>query len=267
MTIRATTETTIETTIPVQIPPGVPAAAGPGILTHLWPVELRKLVDTPSGLILLGVGALLTGAFGGGQVLFRDDVTYGSIARMAGVPGAMLVPVLAVLLVTAERSQHTALTTYALVPRRSAVLAAKALAVVTIAVAVTALTLIAAAVIAPVGAVIVGHEIPWTVDWTSLGWFTLASVVTALSGYGIALLVDNGPAAIVIVLVWPFLDTTLSIVPEIGRVLNWADVGAVLRLEHGITDVAVGQAITGFTVWVVVPIMLGWFRTLRSEVR
>ena len=263
-----TTETTADASdTPVTIPTEVAAAPGPGILRRLWPVELRKLVDTPAGVVLLGVAALLAGAFGGGEVLYRDGASYGSIARMAGVPGAMLAPVLAVLLVTAERSHHTALTTFALVPRRSAVLAAKALAVITLGVAVTGLSLVAALLITLVGSAVVGHDVPWTVDWVSLGWFTLSAVVAALSGYGVALLVGNGPAAIVIVLVWPFLDTTMSLVPEIGRVLDWADVGAVLRLEDGITGTAVGQAVTGFAVWVVVPVVLGWVRTLRSEVR
>jgi len=250
------------------VPPGAATAPAPGLLRRLVPVELRKLVDTPSGVVLLLVGALLAGAFGGGQALFREDLGIGGVARMAGVPGAMLAPVLAVLLVTAERSQRTALTTFALMPRRSAVLMAKGLAVVTLGIAVTVLALLAALLIAPVGSLIVDQPVVWSIDWASLGWFTLATVVATLSGYAIGLLVGNGPAAIVIVLVWPFLATTMSIVPEIARVLEWIDVGAVLALEDGDPSATVvAQAITGVAAWVLLPGVLGWLRTVRSEVR
>lgn len=250
------------------VPTGVATAPAPGVLRRLLPVELRKLVDTPSGVVLLLVGALLAGAFGGGQALFREDLGIGGIARMAGVPGAMLAPVLAALLVTAERSQRTALSTFALMPRRSAVLVAKGLAVVALGVSVTVLALLAALLIAPVGSLLIDRPVLWTVDWVGLGWFTLATVVAALSGYAIGLLVGNGPAAIVIVLVWPFLATTMSIVPELAQVLEWIDVGAVLALEDGEPSATVvARAVTGVAAWVVLPGVLGWLRTLRSEVR
>lgn len=85
-------------------------------LLRLWLVELRKLVDTPAGVALLAVGALLAGVFGGGVALLSEDATLDRIVRLAGTPTGLLLPVLAVLLVTGERQHRTALTGYALTP-------------------------------------------------------------------------------------------------------------------------------------------------------
>ncbi|MFW6598038.1 hypothetical protein ACQBAU_16735 [Propionibacteriaceae bacterium Y2011] len=241
-------------------------AVSPPAFVRLWLVELRKLVDTPAGIILLAVGALSAGVFGGGAVLLRPDTTYGEVARMAGIPGGMLLPVLAILLVTSERSHRTALSTFAMEPRRSRVLLAKAGAVVTLAVAVTVLSLVAAAVITPVGSMITGHEIPWQIEWQEPLWFTLGTVLAGLSGFALALLIGNGPAAIVIVLGWPTIALIMSIVPEVQEVLSWVDVAAVSTLEDGATGTEVAKVITGIACWVVVPGIIGWIRTVRSEV-
>ena len=112
-------------------------------LLRLWLVELRKLVDTPAGVALLAVGALLAGVFGGGVALLSEDATLDRIVRLAGTPTGLLLPVLAVLLVTGERQHRTALTGYALTPRRGRVLVAKAFAVLTLAVAAWAMALLA----------------------------------------------------------------------------------------------------------------------------
>ncbi|MEZ5088726.1 MAG: ABC transporter permease subunit [Micropruina sp.] len=119
-------------------------------LLRLWLVELRKLVDTPAGVALLAVGALLAGVFGGGVALLSEDATLDRIVRLAGTPTGLLLPVLAVLLVTGERQHRTALTGYALTPRRGRVLVAKAFAVLTLAVAAWAMALLAGVLIAAV---------------------------------------------------------------------------------------------------------------------
>src|SRR5690242_10174181 len=81
-------------------------------------VELRKVVNTPAGIAICAVSAVLAGVFGAGAVLYRHPAGIGSIALLAGAPGGTLVPVLAILLVTAERTHRTALATYALTPQR-----------------------------------------------------------------------------------------------------------------------------------------------------
>lgn len=236
-------------------------------VARLWLVELRKLIDTPAGLVLVGVGAVLAGVFGGGAALLRDDVTYGDVARMAGIPGGMLVPVLAILLVTGERQHRTALTTYALVPQRDRILLAKVTAVITLVISVSVLALLAAAAVTPISSAVTGTSIPWTFDGVDLVWFTVGMTVSALSGLALALLIGNGPAAIVVVLAWPVIAAMLSVLPTAAAVLDWVDVAAVARFADGITSLELGQAATGFVAWVVIPGFLGWVRERRAEVR
>lgn len=236
-------------------------------LPRLWIVELRKLVDTRVGLVLIGVGALLAGCFGGGALLMRDQATFGEIAQLAGVPGATLAPVLAVCLVTAERTHRTALVTYALVPRRSRVLVAKIIAAATLAIIVVLLALLAALIITPVGSAITGVTVYWQVDWPAMGLFAAGSVLAALSGCALGLLLGNAPAAIVIILVWPMLESGLRQFPAPARALDWIDVAALSRWSDGITVVEVGQVISGIAVWVVIPGVIGWIRAVRGEVR
>ena len=88
--------------------------------------------------------------------------------RTVGTAG-VLIPVLGILAVTSEWSQRTALTTFALVPRRERVIAAKLLAGLALAlasVAVCLVTSLAATALVPV----VGHgEGAWDVAASGVG--------------------------------------------------------------------------------------------------
>lgn len=236
-------------------------------LLRLTRVELRKLVDTPSGIALVAAGALLAGVFGGGAALFLEGPTFGAIARMAGTPGTMLLPVLTILLVTSERHHRTALTTYALVPTRRPVLGAKALAVVALGLVTAALSLAAAAMIVPVGSFITDTSIPWTIEWSAHLWLTAGIVLAGLSGFAVGLLTGNAPAALSIVLAWPVVDLLMSVVPEVATALSWVDINAVLTLADGIAPVDVARVLTGIAVWIVLPGVLGMVRELTTEVR
>lgn len=234
---------------------------------RLWAVELRKLVDTPSGVALVAAGALLAGIFGGGAVLFIDDVTYGDVARLAGIPLLTLLPVLAILLATSARHHRTALATYALVPARGRILTAQALAVITLGLIAAALTLVAAAIITPVGGLVTSQPIPWTIDGGSHGALTAGIVLAALSGYAIGLATGLAPIAITIVLAWPPIALLLSIIPTAADVLAWLDVNAVAALSDGATGVEVARVATGVVAWILVPGVVGVVRELRTEVR
>lgn len=236
-------------------------------LLRLWLVELRKLVDTPAGVALLAVGALLAGVFGGGVALLSEDATLDRIVRLAGTPTGLLLPVLAVLLVTGERQHRTALTGYALTPRRGRVLVAKAFAVLTLAVAAWAMALLAGVLIAAVSSPIVGHPIAWSIDWTTQLWFGLSLVLAALSGYAVGLAIGNAPAAISLLLAWPMLALFLGVIPQAAEVLAWLDVNAVVALVDGIEPIELARVATGAAVWVILPATAGVLRELNREVR
>ena len=234
---------------------------------RLWLVELRKLVDTPSGIALLAGSALFAGLFGGGAALFIENVTFGDIARLAGIPLLTLLPVFAILLATAGRQHRSVLTTYALVPSRSRVLAAQLLAVITLAVLAAALLLVAAAVITPVGALVTGKDIAWQIDWFSHLRLAAGILLAAVSGYAIGLATGLAPVAITIVLAWPALSLFLSILPRAAEILSWLDINAVADLGGPVTGTALARVATGIAVWIIVPGVIGFARELRAEVR
>jgi ABC-2 type transport system permease protein len=229
-------------------------------LATLTVVELRKLVDTRAGIAICVVSALLAGAFGAGALAYRHPATIGGIALMAGVPGGTLLPVLAILLVTAERTHRTALATYALTPQRHRVLLAKAAGTVALALAITPLSFLAALVIGPVGSAVSGHRMTWTVAAGPVARTALIDVLMALTGYALALATANAPTSIVIVLVWPVLQSTLQTAsPAMGRVVSWLDVLAVTESP--------ARAATALAFWLALPILIGFRRTLRADVR
>lgn len=233
-----------------------------------WLVELRKLVDTRAGLALIITGAVLAGVFGGGVLLYRDGVTLTTLATMAGVPGGILAAVASVLLVTGERSHRTALSTYALTPRRGRVIAAKAAAAATLAVAVTVLAIIAALIIAPVGSALTGHTVIWTLDARELAAFTVSNVTLSLAGWALASLCGNAPAPIVILLVWPMIASLIAQAgPGAAEALTWIDQSAAARLVSDTTALDLARIATSILAWIVVPGAIGMVRELKAEVR
>jgi ABC-2 type transport system permease protein len=105
-------------------------------LSRLTAVELRKMLNTRSGMwVTLGVGVGVGVGVGAVTVIFAlvnglahggRDATYTRVLHDAAQPFAYLLPLLGVLLICGEWTQRTTLTTFALVPDRRRVLAAKA---------------------------------------------------------------------------------------------------------------------------------------------
>lgn len=244
------------------------SATRPVTLLTLTVVELRKLVDTPAGFALLGAGAVLAGVFGGGILLFRDRPRLDEIATLAGMPASVLVPVLAILLVTAERSQRTGLVSYAITPRRGRVFAAKTLAAAALGVIVTPLALLASVIIAPVGRALTDQAAQWSVDPSRMIVFTVSNLVLALSAVALASMIANAPAAIVVVLVWPMLSSLIANAdPVAAEVISWIDLGTISTLSDSISAADLGRVATAVALWVVLPGIVGARRVLREEVR
>src|SRR3712207_7919978 len=96
-------------------------SARPAPLGRLVLIELRKAVDTRAARWLLAVAALVCLAVGVLQMTLEADLLQrsvnGAFLAQHGI-AFLLLPVVGILLVTTEWSRRTALTTYALVPRR-----------------------------------------------------------------------------------------------------------------------------------------------------
>ncbi len=90
-------------------------------------VELRKMVDTRAGFWLQLLVAVLTLAAVVVVCIVADadEATFQDLFTVAMTPGAVLLPIIGILLVSSEWSQRTALITFTLVPRRMRVMGAK----------------------------------------------------------------------------------------------------------------------------------------------
>src|SRR5690349_6522397 len=104
-------------------------------MARLTYVELRKMTDTRAGIWLLFVIAAATFAAAILRIALGNESehTLQEAFSVAQLPSSVLLPVLAILCVTSEWSQRTALTTFALVTKRPRVVLAKVLAAVVIA--------------------------------------------------------------------------------------------------------------------------------------
>ena len=114
------------------------APAQPGIpLSRIVTTELRKMFDTRSGFWLMAsIGILALLATAAVIAFSSDDRPDLHLIRHRGVlPDDGCPAVIAILSVTSEWSQRSGLTTFTLVPHRGRVVAAKAIASVTVAVA------------------------------------------------------------------------------------------------------------------------------------
>ncbi len=243
----------------------------PPSLATLTAVELRKSVDTRAGRWLLAVTALLVLA-AVAVALFADDprnLTFDSFLQIAQLPLAVLLPVIGILGVTGEWSQRTALTTFALVPRRLRVVGAKILAGVALAVLASVVAL-AAAALGTALAPLQDGDAGWALTEGMLGRLLLVQVVNVLIGVGFGLLLQSSAIAIVSFFLIPTLVTLVgSLVGAVADLAPWVDVNQAVG-PLGEVDEPSGEEWarygTASLVWAALPLVLGALRVQRREV-
>jgi ABC-type transport system involved in multi-copper enzyme maturation permease subunit len=247
-------------------------AAGPSLST-LFAIELRKTVDTRAGFWLLASStllavavALVTLTFGAAQ----EQVFAVFFVRTVGSMGVLL-PVVGILAITSEWSQRTAVTTFALVPRRERVIAAKLLAGVALALASVGVCLMtSAAATALVPAVGQGAG-TWDVAASGLASSVLFMAMWMLAGAALGLALMSSPAAIVLSYLIPIgLAGLAGGIPGFERVVRWIDLGTVGGELNAMHPALSGQEwahlAAGVAAWVLVPLALGFLRLRRREV-
>lgn len=249
--------------------PGTPGA--PGIpWTRLVGVELRKQVDTRAGRWLLGLIVLVDVALMALFLWAADDAPgWSDLTEAASAGQLLLLPLIGVLAATSEWSQRTALTTFALEPRRTRVHGAKAAAGVLLALGITVATVALAALANLAGGAVADGPGPWGLDGALLGGTALALVLLVLQGLGFGLALLSTPAAIVAYLALPTVWTLVaSLVPAVQDAARWLDMSGPL------TDLMTGQLAgdgwahlaTSTLLWVGVPLAIGLTRTARRDV-
>ena len=245
-------------------------------LSRVTSVELRKMFDTRSGFWLMmsiGIAAVIaTGAV----ILFApdDEIKYSTFAAAIGFPMAVILPMIAVLSVTSEWSQRSGLTTFTLVPHRSRIVLAKAIATVGVAVASMVLAMTIGVVGNVVGSSIAGGSIKWDSTPLELLYIVVGNVLGLLIGFMLGVLIRNSPGAIVAYFVFSFvLPTLFGLLADSAawfRSLRpWVDFNyAQGALFNG--DLTGEQwANLGVTsiIWLIVPLTVGIGLVMRSEVK
>jgi ABC-2 type transport system permease protein len=243
------------------------------MLWRLATVELRKMIDTRAGVALLGVMELLAAAIVVVQLLAGKPATWTFQTFLFGalIPVGILLPVLGVLSMTSEWSQRTAMTTFALVPRRERVLAAKLLAAAVLA----ALAVAACMIDAALGNLVAGARPhangSWHLTGTMVGAALLLMLLYVLVGLGFGVLLQSSPLAIVVYFVVPTAWALVGgLVSWMHRWASWLDLGQTTTpLMHGAWPAGDGwsKLAASAALWIGLPLALGLVRTLRGEVK
>src|SRR5205085_7896100 len=129
-------------------------------------------------------------------------VLLGDFISIAAYMTSFLLPILAIMLVTSEWSQRTALTTFTLEPRRTRVVLAK----LVVAQLFTVLTLALALAVGLMCTAICELAQPELTGWDAApgdiaGWL-VTQTLTMLGGFALATLLLNTPASIVVFVVY-----------------------------------------------------------------
>jgi len=247
--------------------------------TRLVRVELRKARDTRAGFwLLVAIVGLLVVVPGIAVIitLVNDDpIQLDDFVAIASYMASFLLPFLAIMLVTAEWSQRTALVTFSLEPRRSRVVLAKMVA----AVLLTVLNLIAGlgvgVLYTAICEVVQPEQTGWHLIPGNVAGFFVTAVLAMLGGFAIATLLLNTAASIVLFVVYRFVlpgvfAALAALSDAMGELIPWVDFqGAQADLYNW--DVsgaeAWAQLVVSGLLWLVLPLGLGVWRLVRAEVK
>lgn len=255
------------------------SGTAPVPLTRLVRVELRKSYDTRAGFwLLVGIAAvvgLVLGIFTIITLVYEEPILLGDWIVVAAYLTSFLLPILAIMLVTAEWTQRTALVTFSLEPRRSLVLLAKLVVGVILTLATLVLAFVLGVVFNLVCELLQPDTTGWTVAAGDLAGFTVTQTLAMLGGFALATLLLNTPAAIVLFFVYRFvLPGVFGIGTELsegfGKVAVWVDFQGAQEdiYEWSLSGAeAWGHLVVSGFIWLVLPLGLGIWRVLRAEVK
>lgn len=251
----------------------------PGIpLSRLVKVELRKLVDTRAGfwlLVSIGIITALVVLIQQWVVAAQDmHIEYSDIAQAMATPMGIFLPILGIMSVTSEWGQRTGLVTFTLEPRRDRVVAAKLVAGVITAIASVALALVLGVFGNLLYGGLTGHDVVWDVTTLQVGGILLSWVIGLLTGFAFGMLLMNTAAAIVLFFVYSFvlpglLEWGYHTVGWIHDIRPWIDFShaQIPLFDATMTGEDWAQFALSGLVWFVLPLGVGVWRLLRSEVK
>jgi ABC-2 type transport system permease protein len=238
-------------------------------LGRLTLVELRKMTDTRAGFWLLLTTALLTVAVVviAGIAMEEADRTLVNFVAIATAPLSILGPIVGILLVTSEWTQRTSLITFTLVPLRSRVLVAKLLAGV-------ALALIGYQICLAAGLVATGifggdADGTWSLPAAVIGQNALSMTLAMLAGVGFGAVLLASAPAIVLFFVLPTAWGAIGSISALEGAARWLDQSRTMAdmSERALSGTEWARVGTSVAVWVLLPIVIGFWRVKRNDVR
>jgi ABC-type transport system involved in multi-copper enzyme maturation permease subunit len=237
-------------------------------LPRLTKVELRKMVDTRSGFWLQLTVSGLTVLAVVITVLAGDDgdKVFFQVLSNALQPAGILLPVVGILLVSSEWSQRTALVSFALVPERGRLIAAKVLAGIVLALLATAVAL----AIAVLGTALASTDAPhqWSLPLGLLLQDVVYVVTAMIIGIGFGVALQSSAPAIVLYFALPVAFAALGSIHALNGVVDW--INTAEALEPLTTEVMSGhqwaQGLVALALWIGIPFTIGMWRLTRRDV-
>lgn len=251
--------------------------SSPVTFPRLVGVESRKFLDTRTGMWLmiamLGGTVAMAGVGAGLWKVFAESapVNLAFMTSFVGLFVDLLLPVMAILLVTSEWSQRTTLVTFAFEPRRLRVLLAKVVVVAAMTV-ISALVILGVSYLAVVaGNAIHGLDMSSSLEWKAVLGGIAVRMLSSLMAFGFGMALLNSPAAIVGYMGLPTVIEMVALIgPKAVEAMPWFSLSSAMRpLGMGTisTTTQWAQLGTSALIWLVIPIAIGIVRIVRSEAK
>ena len=243
-----------------------PSAPGPIPFSRLVRVEWAKATDTRAARWLLALVTLSTAGMMLVPVLVPTtfDQTYASYLRVAALGLTILLPVVAILMLTGEWSQRSVMTTFTQEPRRIRVLDAK-----------LAVSMVLGGGGAVFGGVVTaaglglasasGRALEANLTVGAITGYLLFVLLNVLAGVALGALLQNSATAIAASFALPAAFALLGTASTL--VADWIDMSTTFNwvLENNWGG-HVPQISVSVLFWVAVPLAAGVVRTIRRDV-
>jgi ABC-2 type transport system permease protein len=247
-------------------------------------VEFRKSYDTRAGFWLLfsiGVITLIAEVIALIVAITQDldDVSLGTFTAVAAVVTSFLLPVLAIMLVTTEWTQRSAMVTFSLESRRTRVVWSKLLVAFLLSLASVVFAIAVGLVCNAIFAATGGTTEWWNQDVSNgvIG-FVISQSLGMLVGFAFAALFLNTAAAIVVYFAFSFVVPTLfgvglAVFGEhswFADVRDWLDFSTAQNKLFDLSTMSGAEwahLLVSSLIWVGIPLVFGLRRILRAEVK
>jgi hypothetical protein len=245
-------------------------------LRRIVTVELRKSFDTRAGLWLLASVGLASVLTSGAVIAWApdDDFTYSTFTTTIAFPMSVILPIIAALAVTAEWTQRSGLTTFTVVPHRGRILLGKAIALVSVALPATVAAFVVGAGGNVIGSWVSGNETVWDQSLAGVPYVGLSLALSLAMGLVCGTVIRNSAGAIVAFFVFSFVIPPL--LGLLAMTQDWfRDVQPWVDLDYQLTELLRGsfdseqwaQLAATSGLWLVLPLVVGMWTLVRSEVK